>query len=145
MIHYAGIFFEDESEELIQKLEKNKLDTVHDKLHCTFKYEPVDESIYDEIVGKEFEVTLIGYGSNKENSGFEIIIPEELREYYGNPNGVAHITASISNDGKAANTSKLVFKKLDEPIKVKGRFGYWMVEDDKEYLSYEKYSKGKSL
>ena len=142
MIHYAGLFFEGKSKKKIQELEKDKKDEIHDMLHCTFKYEPVDESIYNEIIGKEFEITLIGYGSNKENSGFEILIPDELKKYYENPNGVAHITASIVTNGKAANTSKLIFKELDNPIKIKGKFGYWIIKEDKEYLSYKKYSKG---
>lgn len=145
MIHYAGLFFEGESEKKIQELERNKLDKIHDKLHCTFKYEPVDENMFDELVGKEFNIYLIGYGSNEENSGFQILLPEELRKYYINQNGLAHITASINEDGKAVNTSKLKFEPLDKPIKVTGRFGYWIIEDDKEYLSYEKYNKGKSL
>lgn len=42
---------------------------------------------------------------------------------------------------KASNTKNLNFKPLETPIKLTGRFGYWIKEENKEYLSFEPYLK----
>lgn len=50
-----------------------------------------------------------------------------------------HITASLAEDAKAANTKDLIFTPLENPIKITGRFGYWIKDENTEYLSYEPY------
>ena len=82
------------------------------------------------------------------NSGFEIELTEELKPYYINYDEInttilkkPHITASLSNEAEAVNTKNLNFIKLPQKYKVKGRFGYWIEDDDKEYLSFKKYTK----
>ena len=65
------VFFDLETCYIIHQLESKKLDKVNDE-------------IFDEIVEKEFEVYLIGYGNDGQNSGFEMLIPDELKEYYKN-------------------------------------------------------------
>ena len=152
MLSYEGIFFEADMVELIRSLETEKLAIVNDEIHCTFKYHPTDEEIFDEIVGKVFEVYLIGYGNDGQNSGFEILLPDELKDYYinydeENPNilKVPHITASLAEDAKSSNTKNLSFKPLEKPVKLIGRFGYWIKDNEKEYLSYESYSRSKKI
>lgn len=148
MLKYEAIFLDKESVDLIHKLESKKLDRVNDEIHLTLKYKPNKDEIFNEIIGKEFEMYLIAYGNDGNNSGFEIRLSEELKPYYinydeQNPSILKkpHITASISNDGEAVNTKNLEFIKLSQEYKIKGKFGYWIEEDDNEYLSFEKYTK----
>ena len=62
------------------------------------------------------------------NSGFAVEIPEELNKFYKNKS-VAHITVSLGElngiKGKAVDTGKLKFNKLDKILKIKGRIGYF--------------------
>ena len=148
MIKYEAIFLDEESIKLIHELEENKLDRVNDEIHLTLKYKPKDNEIFNDIVGKEFDMYLIGYANDGMNSGFEIELTEELKPYYINYDEIntttlkkPHITASLSNEAEAVNTKNLNFIKLPQKYKVKGRFGYWIEDDDKEYLSFKKYTK----
>lgn len=148
MIKYEAIFLDEESMNLIHELEENKLDRVNDEIHLTLKYKPKDNEIFNDIVGKEFDMYLIGYANDGMNSGFEIELTEELKPYYINYDEIntttlkkPHITASLSNEAEAVNTKNLNFIKLPQKYKVKGRFGYWIEDDDKEYLSFKKYTK----
>lgn len=142
MIDYEGIFFDDEEVKKIQKYELNNLGNIHEKVHCTFVYKPTNDQIYDELVNKEISIYLISYGSGKNNSGFEVEIPEEYMKYYNNydihGNYVKpHLTSSISDNGKSKDTHKLKFSPLKEKIKITGKFGYWIKTDTEEYLSFE--------
>ena len=151
MLSYEGIFFEANVVELIHSLETEKLSKVNDEIHCTFKYHPNEEEVFDELVGKSFEVFLIGYGNDGMNSGFQISLPDELIPYYinydeQNPDilKVPHITASLSEGAKASSTKNLDFKPLKKPIRIIGKFGYWIKDKNGEYVSYEPISKSKT-
>lgn len=146
MLSYEGIFFEEDMLNMIYSLEKKKLARINDEIHCTFKYHPKNNEIFNEIVGQVFEVYLVGYGNDGQNSGFEVFLPEELKEYYinfdeQNPDllKVPHITVSLAEGAKASNTKNLDFKPLEKPIKLVGKFGYWIKDEDNEYLSFEPY------
>lgn len=146
MLSYEGIFFEGESLKLIQSLEKTHLPIVNDEIHLTFKYHPSENEIFNELIGKEIEVEIIGYACDGQNSGFEIKLPDEIIPYYINydekdPSKLKkpHITVSINEGAKAVNTQYLNFEKIPLPYKVKGKFGYWIKDNGKEYISYEKY------
>lgn len=150
MLSYERIFFETDMVDLIHSLETEKLTKVNDEIHCTFKYHPTIEEIFNDIVGKTFEIYLIWYGNDGQNSGFEILFPDELKDYYINYDeqnpGILktpHITASLAEGAKASNTKNLNFKPLEKPIKLIGKFGYWIKDENIEYLSYEPYTKGK--
>ena len=145
MIKYEAIFLDEESVKLIHQLEQNKLNRVNDEIHLTLKYKPNKNEIFNDIVGKEFHMYLIGYGNDGMNSGFEIELSEELKPYYINYDEInksilkiPHITASLSDDAEAVNTKNLKFNKLPQKYKIKGRFGFWIEDDDKEYISYKK-------
>ena len=151
MLSYEGIFFEADMVDLIHSLETEKLARVNDEIHCTFKYHPATDEIFNDIVGRTFEVYLVGYGNDGQNSGFEILFPEELKYYYINydeQNPLVlkkpHITVSLAKGAKASNTKNLSFKPLEKHIKLVGRFGYWIKDDNEEYLSYEPYFKSKT-
>lgn len=142
MISYAGIFFEPDTINLIHSLESNPLEKVNDTTHCTFIYHPKSTKIYNKLVGKYFTLYLIGYASDTKNSGFKVTLPEELEPYYQNydrENNLVtpHITASLSKNTKPFNTRNLNFHPLDKPIKIVGRFGYYIKKNNKEYLSFE--------
>lgn len=147
MVHYEGIFFDKDTQDFIISLDKNKLEVLNDEIHCTFKPKPTTNELFDELLGQEITIELIGYGSDGKNSGFQVKIPEEFKKYYINyeeedPTKLKtpHITTSISQDSKAYLTKNLDFKQLDKPIKVTGKFAYWIKEEDgTEYLSFEKH------
>lgn len=148
MLSYEGIFFENEMADYIHSLETETLAIINDEIHCTFKYHPASNEIFNEIVGKSFDIYLIGYGNDGQNSGFKLLFPDELKKYYINYDEifqtvlkVPHITASIAKDAIASNTKDLDFKPLEKPIKLTGKFGYWIKEENKECLSYEPYNK----
>ncbi len=146
MLSYEGIFFDEDTIKLIHSLETNTLEEVNDEIHCTFKYHPNKKETFDDIVGKEFEIFLIRYGNDGMNSGFKISFSDELMPYYINYDEenssilkVPHITASLSKGAKSTNTKNLKFIPLEKPIKIKGKFGYWIKDENKEYLSYNTY------
>lgn len=148
MINYEGIFFDEKNINIIQKEELQKLDIINDEIHCTFRYHPDENEIFNDIVGQTFEMYLIGYACDGQNSGFALQLPPELIPYYinydeQNPNflKIPHITASLKEGATAANTKNLEFKPLEEPIKVTGRFGFWIKEENREYVSYKPYNK----
>lgn len=129
MLSYEGIFFEAGMVDLIHSLETKKLARVNDEIHCTFKYHPTTDEIFNDIVGRTFEVYLIGYGNDEQN-------PTVLK--------TPHITASLAEGAKTTNTKNLNFKPLEKPVKLVGRFGYWIKGKSEEHLSYEPYLKGKT-
>lgn len=145
MVSYEGIFFDGGMAEILHSLEIQKLDKINDEMHCTFKYHPGKNEIFNEIVGDYFEVYVIGYGNDGKNSGFKIQLPSELKEYYINYDKntskliIPHITSSLAEEAKAMNTKNLDFKPLEKPVKLMGRFGYWIKEGNREYISYEPY------
>lgn len=151
MLSYEGIFFEGEALDVIYSLEERNLGCFNDEIHCTFKYHPNDKEIFNQIVGKSFDIYIIGYGNDGKNSGFSLLLPDELKQYYINFDEndpsmlkIPHITVSLSEGAKASNTKNLKFKKLKKPVKVTGRFGFWIKEEDKEYLSYKPYYQNKN-
>lgn len=146
MLSYEGIFFDPEIEELLHSLEVERLSIVNDILHCTFKYRPKSKEIFNEIVGKEVEITVVGYACDGKNSGFSVRLPDEIIEYYinydeENPGQlkIPHITASLAPGAKASKTKDLKFKSLGKEIKIKGRFGYWIKDGKGGHVSYEPY------
>lgn len=149
MINYQGLFFEGEEAQKILEQEKNKLEVPSDILHCTFKYKPEEKDMYDELVGNYYDVTLVGYASDKNNSGFILLIDKRLEKYYKNVNENGkiippHITCSISKESEPVETGELKFEILDKMITVKGRFGYCIKDENDEcHISYEKALKNK--
>lgn len=150
MLIYEGIFFEGKDADLIHALEDKQLENVNDNLHCTFKYRPNNSEIFNEIVGKTFEIYIVGYGNDGMNSGFEVLLPDELKKYYINYEEkeqnilrTPHITTSLSNGAKAVNTKNLKFNKLKKTVKITGKFGFWIQDKQRQYLSYKPYFKTK--
>ena len=144
MVYYEGLFFDDDNVKKILSLEKHKLDFRIEVIHCTFKYLPSNEEIFNEIVGQEYEVESNGYGCDFVNSGFSILLPAELEKYYINTDSnnkfiLPHITCSRIINGESENTKTLVFEYFDKPVKVKCRFGFFVKELDKSYVSYKKF------
>lgn len=145
MVYYEGLFFDGEDLEKILSLEEEKLDYINDVIHCTFKYRPSEVELFDELVGKTFDVDLIGYASDGKNSGFLIAFQDELKDYYINrdENGefvTSHITCSLSYGAQSSDTKNLDFKWYKKPIRIHGKFGYYIKGDNgKTYVSYKKF------
>ena len=138
MVRYEGLFLDEESVAKVKELEPFHLGFQNDEIHITFKYKPTAEETFDEIVGKVFELTVIGYGIDGNNSGFQVELPEELLPYYINydENGnlkTPHITVSLAPGAKAKDTAFLKFHPIT-PFTIKARFGYWT---KKGQLSFE--------
>lgn len=151
MVRYMGIFFEGEDADFIKQMEFNPLEWTNDLLHCTFKYKPKNDELFEECVGQEVDVYLIGYGCDGKNSGFEIAFDDSLDPYYinydekkVNEDGTPmlkpkHITVSLAKGAIPAETKDLDFIRLAKPIIVKGRLGYWVTEKNKEsHVCYER-------
>ena len=66
---------------------------------------------------------MVGEGSTDDNQGFEIEVPNELKEYYKGAY-IPHITMSVSKTGKPVNTKDIDFKKI-KPFEVTGKIGYF--------------------
>jgi len=133
MIIYEGIFFDEETVEFIRSLEEKPLPVLSEDVHCTFKFKPKGNEIFNELAGKEIEVILTGYASNGKNSGFKIQLPEDIMKYYINYDEkrpgklkVPHITTSLGFGATPMNTKDLDFQPLDKEYKIKGKFGFWV-------------------
>lgn len=139
MINFEGLFFTKESYAFLKSLEKQKLPISSDIYHCTFKLFPDKNEVFSNLIGKEFEVEIIGYASDEMNSGFLINIPDELKEYYLNYDEnmkliTPHITTSINYGAKNRNTQNLKFEKFNKSYKVKGIFGMNVRKNNKNVI-----------
>ena len=133
MIEYVGLFIDNEGVKELIKNEKNRHEKLPKSFHLTLEYRPKDESIYEEIINKTFKVKIVGYGSDENNSGFLVELPKKLGKYYKNTdkNGKikpAHITMSLSPNGKAVNTANLNFTPID-PFYVTGEVRYFEIKN----------------
>lgn len=125
---FQGIFLEKEIEQQLIALQKKGLNSNIENMHITFKFGDT-EKYPEELIGREFEIKITGYGSDGKNSGFSVELPEELRRYYKS-SSIPHITVSIGEvdgvKGKPVDTAKLDFKPLDKPVQIKGKLGYFI-------------------
>ena len=125
---FQGIFLEQEIEQELIAMQKKGLESNIENMHITFKFGDI-EKYPEELIGKEFEIKITGYGSDEKNSGFSVELPEELRKFYKSSN-IPHITVSIGEvdgvKGKPVDTAKLDFMPLDEPKKINGKLGYFI-------------------
>ena len=116
MIIYEGIFFDEETTEFIRSLEEKPLPVLSEDVHCTFKFKPKNDEIF-----------------NGNNSWFKIQLPEDMMKYYINYDEkrpgklkVPHITTSLGFGATPMNTKDLDFQPLDKEYKIKGQFGFWV-------------------
>lgn len=125
---YQGIFFDKKTQEQLVRLQENGLNDIIKNMHITFKYGDI-EKYPEELLGKEFNLKLVGYASDGKNSGFSVELPEKLKKYYKN-SSIPHITVSTGEvdgvKGKAVDTGRLNFKALEEPIEIQGKMGYYI-------------------
>lgn len=143
MVEYFGVFFNEIESYKILKNENKALEKKAKNFHCTFCYKPKRFDEFNKIVGKETLIKLTGYSCDGKNSGFEIELSKNIKNYFQNFDEnrkikTPHITVSLSKDAKAVNTANLKFKKLEEPILIKGKFGYFIREQNNSYISFKK-------
>ncbi len=129
---YSGLFFDEESIKKLIEAQGNGLSDTVNNMHTTFKFGEL-EQFPDELIGKDFEVKVVGYASDGRNSGYRVELPEELIPYYENKNQ-PHITVSIGEvdgkKGKPVDTGRLNFKDLEEMFTINGRLGYFIFGKD---------------
>lgn len=123
-IVYKGLFLDDKSSMILRSYRPSLSKKVKD-LHITFDIGKI-EFFPEELMGKDFELTVIGYSESSTNKGFKVILPEILESQYRNKS-VPHITTSMSFGASAKDTGKLPFMDI-EPFKIKGRLGYFTTE-----------------
>ena len=143
MVEYFGIFFDKENSKKIIDNEKVHLDKLPNNFHCTFCYKPDSLKLFNEVAGKTIDIALIGYACDGKNSGYKVDFSTSLKKYFKNFDKqgnvkIPHLTTSLSKDGKAVDTANLNFINLNEPILLKGRFGYFIRNNNKAYISFTK-------
>lgn len=124
MVEYVGLFIEGSDATKLKQHEKSVLEKLPKNYHVTLEFRPKTEDKYNVIINKIYDIKVIGYGCDGENSGYLVELPEELKRYYNNldqNNNLKppHITMSMSRQGKAVNTANLDFEKI-QPFKVRG-------------------------
>lgn len=146
LLLYEGIFFESDAVKTIKSLEEKRLPIRTDNIHCTFKYLPKKDEIFNQLVGKEFDVFLTGYACDGQNSGFSVQFTGDIDDYYINfeekdPTKLKrpHITTSLAPGAKPMKTKDLDFVQFEKPVKIKGKFGYWVKNGYKQYLMYKEF------
>lgn len=120
---YCGIFLDKRSVDKLTAEQTHTLARLIPNMHCTFAFMPSSdvEEAFRNIIGKPVSLLITGYGSDENNSGFSVAIPNEyLHLYHGNR--TPHITVSLSENGKAVNTTNLPFENIS-PFYVNGTFG----------------------
>ncbi len=110
---YWGLFLNEQFDGRLDKVIKNQHVTFGFKTDCPY-----------ELIGREYDITILGYGINDDNEAFIVDIPQELMVYY---DGVLskHVTLSVSISGKPVNSSKLEYQRLDQPIIKRCTMGYF--------------------
>ena len=127
---YQGIFFDQETQEKLIKLQKKGLSDVVKDMHITFKFGET-EQFPEELMDKNITVRIVGYASDGKNSGFQIELPEELQKYYKNENG-PHITVSLGEvdgvKGRAVDTGIMDFEPIpvENQVEISGQLGYFI-------------------
>ena len=122
---YTGVFFD--FEEFRRKINyyitQRRLDKVIENPHVTFTFKP--SSVNARMFGRSAVFRVIGYAEDGENQGIEVEWARLSREFLDEYNTIEnpHITISISNNGKAVNTGKLKFEKINEPFIIEGKYG----------------------
>ena len=89
--------------------------------HVTFGFKTEMPQIPN--INDVYDITIIGYGYNETNEGFQVEIPLELEKFYNGAN-VKHITIGVANGGKPVNTANLSFEKI-ESFTVQAKLGYF--------------------
>ena len=75
------------------------------------------------VINDTYNITVVGYGCNGTNEGFQVEIPSELEKFYGGAK-VKHITIGVANGGKPVNTANLSFEEI-ESFTVRAKLGYF--------------------
>lgn len=103
-IAYWGLFVSDGVYECNKA--RHKFKRISD-CHITFGYNPAEtDEIPFDLLGKEFEIAVTGYGMDEKAAGLRVEIPDELKKYYRGAKNV-HITTSISEIGRPVDTGNI--------------------------------------
>ena len=115
-ISYIGLFVNDTTKEGIIDFCKNNAIPLHSNIichHVTLKFKPpqyVVENIQD-LLGKNFQVEVTGYGSNKNVTALRVSLLNIQSD-----NVVPHITISLGPEGEAKMSNDLHYKNINGPV-----------------------------
>ena len=109
---YWGLF-------LIENI-KGQLPTVPNQ-HVTFGFKT--EMPQMPVINDTYNITVVGYGCNGINEGFQVEIPAELEKFYSGAK-IKHITIGVANGGKPVDTANLSFEMI-ESFTVRAKLGYF--------------------
>ncbi|MBQ8431146.1 MAG: hypothetical protein IJX26_04350, partial [Clostridia bacterium] len=142
---YVALFLDDESCNKLLKLEQVRLPKQINNLHCTLCFNPSNTKSFDNFLGKNFELKVVGYGCNGRNSGFEVELCEKAQNLYSNKDEFGnlktpHITTSLKFDAKAVDTSNMFFQPLENPIKLTAKLGYFVRNKANCHICYESFN-----
>ena len=104
----------------------------------------LSQAIWECASGKRVrKITLFDHLGKSPDSGPSRALITSSSKYGLTTGGYQAEYLELTEEGaKASNTKNLNFKPLEKPVKLVGRFGYWIKGENEEYLSYEPYSKG---
>ena len=118
MSKYSAIFYEESAQQILMKNEKVFLGhRPHGTIHTTLVF---GELLPKRVMGKQVSITVVGYGNDGRNSGFQVVLPEEVRSLFGMK--VPHITMSLAEGAKAKDTGNIRFQKIT-PFTITGIIG----------------------
>jgi hypothetical protein len=133
ILGYQGLFFDEETQKKLVKLQKKGLSYIVNNMHITFNFGEI-EQYPTKLMGRDFKVKIIGYASDGKNSGFQVVLPEELRSFYKNQSR-PHITVSLGEVdgviGVAIDTGALQFEPIEEPVEIFSKLGYYIFGEGK--------------
>ena len=126
---YQGVFFDEATAKLLEKVQRTPLaDTVRD-MHVTFKFGDL-EKFPSEFINWDVEIRLVGYACDGKNSGFAVELPQEIEKKLYKCNRPIHVIVSLGTQNgekaKAIDTAKLNFKPLEKPVTITGKLGYFV-------------------
>lgn len=114
-IIYVGLFLDNQLDGCLSKKTVNQ--------HVTLAFRPQEGFLQEDLLGKPFQVRLVGYACDLNNEGYRVEIPGELKSNQQVP---LHITVSTSDSGKPVNTGYLKFQPIGAQTRtVSARYGYF--------------------
>ena len=119
---YVGVFLDAAS---IAKLlaSAKALEIPVRNMHVTFMFRLSPELVeaFSRLDGTPVTITVVGRGSDANNSGVKVSLPADLRHLYRN-SAVPHVTVYLSKSGKPVDTGKLAFEDIP-PFQITGTIG----------------------
>lgn len=140
---YTALFVDPEQLYSMFPPKKPEMQKIKDP-HITVAYKPDANKLLLDSLGSNAAIRIVGYGNDGQNEGLLVEVVAEdpaiqkaldervaLDRKTGETKRVpTHITLSIAEGAKAVDTMNLTFKPLEEPIEIKGTYGFFGKDGD---------------